>query len=174
MIRTLILSVCLSMGAACTSPSMALRDAVQRGDRQALLEQLARSSETRDDWLIEDAARALGELREAAAVPGLLAVLEDPTVGPLRRASAGRALGRIGKPEAVRPLLAALERASHPEERYWLIVGLYAFCGLDETQAELHSTFQKAEAHGDALIRRAAKKGQLHCSSRDRTAQESA
>lgn len=56
----------------------------------------------------QNAATALGERRSAAAVPGLLALLQDPYAGA--RADAAEALGRIADPAAVDGLGAALAK----------------------------------------------------------------
>lgn len=60
-----------------------------------------------DDLSAPGAARALGELGDARAVPALIAVLSAPS--PARRAAAARALGVLGDPR-VRKALAAVAR----------------------------------------------------------------
>ncbi|KGL75986.1 Deoxyhypusine hydroxylase, partial [Tinamus guttatus] len=51
--------------------------------------------------LKHELAYCLGQMREAAAIPVLLRVLQDPRQEPMVRHEAGEALGAIGNPEVL-------------------------------------------------------------------------
>lgn len=110
----------------------------------------------KDEWLVEDAARALGRIRHAKAVPALIRIVSDPNAGPYRRSGAAWALGNIGDLQAARPLVSALERASHPEERYAIVEALGRLSS-PESRAALESVVNDP----DVLVAKAAQKGLL-------------
>lgn len=145
---------------ACTPHVIKIQDAISRRDREYLLEQLTESEE---EWIKEDAARGLGVMRDRGAVAPLLALLNNPKTSPEARASAGIALSKIGDRKAVRPVISAMERASHPEERYWLIYGLYNFCRGGHGSTEILSALKQCSSDSDVIIARAAKKGIYEC-----------
>ena len=75
-----------------------------RRDVDALMKALNYQS----SWQIRgEAARALGELKDARAVEALIAVLKDENAGV--RSKAAEALGEIGDTRAVKPLIARLK-----------------------------------------------------------------
>jgi hypothetical protein len=85
-------------------------EARETGDVQSLVVAL----ETGDAAARDEAARALGELGDAArpAVPTLIDTLEDED--PWVQVTAATALGQIADARAVEPLVAALERPCDP------------------------------------------------------------
>jgi hypothetical protein len=75
-----------------------------------LVSRWLRSLEDRRWWIRAEAALALGLVREAAAGPGILSLLDD--VHDEVRAAAVEALGRLGPPEAIPALIARLSSES--------------------------------------------------------------
>ena len=150
----------LPLWLGCASTSMRIQEAQEKGDKEYLLKL---ATESRDEWVVEDAARALGAMKSVEAAPALLAILNDTNAGPYRRSAAAVALARLEQGDAVKPMMAAFEHASDPEERYWLIVGMYRLCPIQKSTLEVQATLQKAEGDGDVIIRRAARKGLFEC-----------
>lgn len=156
--RVLWLLLPLSLG--CASSAARIQEAQERADVEYLEELVTTSPH---EWVVEEAARTLGAMKAVQTAPSLLNVLNDPNAGPYRRSAAAVALARFERPEAVKPMMDAFDRANDPEERYWLIVGLYRLCPTQSSTLEVQATLQKAESDGDVIIRRAAKKGLFEC-----------
>jgi hypothetical protein len=146
--------------AGCASPVAELQSAVRRHDDAFVVAQLAAT----DDWIVEDAARYLGSIdveRTARALPALRAVLTREGVGPRARFAAALALSRIAPESEANTVIAALERATDPDERYWLVVSVGRSCGLP-SRAALSSRLSDSEE----LVARAARKALADCASR--------
>jgi HEAT repeat protein len=62
----------------------------------------------RESLVRRDAAAALGKASDQHAVPGLLALLEDPDEDEVVRAQAATSLGEIGDPRGIAPLMQCL------------------------------------------------------------------
>ncbi len=149
------LVVCGGGFSSCSSsPAVEVQLKARQGDIPFLLDRLTH----RDEWIVADAARGLGHHRATVAIPGLILVLEDETMGPYARLEAGLALAAMGTWEAAAPLRLAFQRAGHPEERYWLLVALSAFCN-EETLGLL----EQAQSESDIFLARAAFKGLEQC-----------
>lgn len=108
-------------------------------NRLGLIEAWRHDLASRRWWHRSEAALALGLLRDEAAVPALLALLDD--AHDQVRAAAIDALGQIGDPSAIAPLLLRMSDPTR-HERTRLVQSLRAF-GSDATSALL--------AHGSAF-----------------------
>ena len=67
-----------------------------------------------DEFVVRAAARSLGQIRSRAAVPVLIATLENSTNAPDTRREAATALGLIGDPAAMPALQAAFASGEDP------------------------------------------------------------
>jgi HEAT repeat protein len=67
-----------------------------------------------DEFVMRSAARSLGQIRSRAAVPVLIATLENSSNAPDTRREAATALGRIGDPSAMPALQAAITASEDP------------------------------------------------------------
>ena len=143
-----LLAVALVGACACGSKAVKVQ---QSRDSAFLLEVLKGA---KDEWLVEDAARNLGAMKVASAVPDLVRLLSDVNAGPFRRAAAARALQDIGDARAVKPLVSALGRATDAEERCAIAFALGRFRDPDASAA-LESLMNDP----DVLVARAARKG---------------
>lgn len=142
-------------GAACSSsPSVGVQQMRRISDVPELIELLSDSHE----WIVSDAARRLGELRAREAIPELQRILEDSAIGPYARYEAALALSRMGAPGLGGAMHLAFERAGHPEERYWLVVAVSAYC--DEASMGL---LEQVMSDSDIYVARAARKGYNNC-----------
>jgi HEAT repeat protein len=104
------------VGARSSVPALALSIVRRQTDAQldaAAFAQTAalapKRKAERDDFVRREAARALGELKDARAVPALMAVLNDKRANEDLRREAARALGEIGDARAVNALQNALD-----------------------------------------------------------------
>ena len=131
-----------------------LHQAEQDGDTARIREMLR----DQPDWVVEDAATALGEMRCYDAIPDLARVLGRKGASPQTRAAVARALASMATPDSVEVLAAALKRAGNPEERYWLVVDLGRTCAEGALEV-----VQELQFDSDVLVARAAKKAMKDC-----------
>lgn len=140
------------VGLSCASISVRVQEATAKGDEAYLLEQL---TESKEEWIVEDAALGLGHLKSRKAVPHLIRLLEDPKAGPYRRAAAATALGEIGDPSALAPLIASMDRAQEPNERYAITQAVGRFVLRDERAVAF---LESLKDDPDLLVARCARK----------------
>ena len=93
----------------------------QSRDIAGLISKLSDKAETGAICLRAEAARALGKLNNADAIPSLALLLRDENA--VVRASAARALAEIDHPRAVPALVRALDHPQ-PAVQRWATVGL--------------------------------------------------
>ncbi len=126
-----------------------------------------------------NAARALGKLGDPAAVPDLLAALEDDDDG--MREAAARALGELRAREAVPPLCrrlatgpagAGAPRTDSPRLQEPCEAMLEALGDIGLGTPEVLEVLEPFTGHGRPLIRSAACRALLQLSAEDRWAEE--
>ncbi len=149
----LALLLLLSTGCV-TSPSVEAQKAIKRGDIDAMLDNL----NSNDEWILEDTCRALVYSPQPEAAVRLLEILNTPESGPYARGQAARALAALKDPTYVPELIRAYERAGNSEERYWIMVGIAAFC----TEATL-GLMESEQFDADLFVSRLAMGGLARC-----------
>ena len=149
-----ILVVSPALMSCSSSLSVETQQRARRGDVEFLMERLSHKNE----WIVADCARGLGRHKVAQAIPELIRVLEDEAIGPHARWEAGLALAQIHPPDGAPRLRLAYQRAGHPEERYWLLLAVAAYCD-DETQGLL----EQVTSDSDIFLSRIALKSLNHC-----------
>ena len=146
------LVLCLAVSflglSACSSTSVK----VQQSKDPAFLMQILTTEKA--EWLVDDAARGLGRISHAAAIPALIAIVSDPNAGHRRRAGAAWALGQMKDLKAVVPLASALDRASDPEERFAIVEALGRI-----PNAEAKAALEAMKNDSDEMVAKAARKG---------------
>jgi len=101
-----------------------------------------------DDEIRAQAAKMLGDARDAGATGALIAALADPA--PRVRFFAAEALGRIGAPSAIVPI-AGMLAANDGEDVYLRTAGVHALAGIGDPAA-----LEALAAHRSAAVRIAA------------------
>ena len=114
-------------------------------------------------------AELLGERRDAAALPALVAVLKDGTAGMELRDAVMGALVRIGDRKAVRPIIDAVAFA----DRFEMGKLLEAVAALGGDEARSYLTFVK-KSHPEPTLREEAGVALQHLEQREARAQKAA